>query len=112
MAQTKRKIFDLNCAKGSVHLTKSIVLKPFELREIQGNMRVWGHYKQVCTITDPMDNSYIKYVTTLPQNTQLKAQSSQVAVTLRNLSAREVKISIRTVVGKISVANAVLNACS
>ena len=41
-SKQKREIFALNCVKGDVKLTKSVVLKAFEVRDVQGNMRVWG----------------------------------------------------------------------
>ena len=99
--------FKLDQVKGTVKLTRSIELKPFETTHVQAISKVKGHDQQINVVTENPDIACNRSVVTVASYTHLKPGSSKLSVGLKNLSSQMVTIKAKTVIAKVAAANVV-----
>ena len=103
----KEPEFDLNKIQGSVKLTKSITIAPFQTVHVSGLTECDQHFKRVNVIVEPDPDKEYESVIPIHGYTVLKPGSSRVSVGLRNHGCCKVIVQAKFIVGKISAANMV-----
>ena len=105
----KEPEFDLNKIKGHVRLTKPITIAPFQTVHVSGLMGCDQHSKRVNVIVEPDPNREYESVAPIHGYTVLKPGFSRVSIGLQNYSCRKVMVPAKSIIAKISTANAVLH---
>ena len=101
------KGFSLNDVKGTLKLTKKVVIPPFSTIHVSALSKVKGHDGNINVISDAPENWTYAGAVTVPCYTTLREGSSRVVVALQNTTASAITIKPKTVVGVLSAANIV-----
>ena len=104
--KTRRQIQAQQVQKPTVKTTKPITLPPFSTTVVHGHTKLKGHGLRLNLIAEPFKNSQ------LPSNIQCtptyctpEPGSNRVTVGLRNISARKITVSSKTILCQIQLAN-------
>ena len=100
-------VLDLKGVNGDVRTTKKVVIPPLETVQVHGLTKYHCHSKRIHVIADQPQNSFANQLVTTSTYTELKPGSSKVTLCVQNLSAREVVLPAKSVIGTISAANVV-----
>ena len=73
--------FTLDQVKGSLKLTKDVILQPFETVKVRGINKVRNHQKQVHVIVEPKETQ-CRTVSAIPTYSHLKPGSSKISIGL------------------------------
>ena len=103
----KEREFDLNKIKGHVRLTKPITIAPFQTINVLGLTGCDQHSKRVNVIVEPDPDREYESVAPIYGYTVLKPGSSRVSIGLQNYSCRKVTVPAKSIIAKVSAANAV-----
>ena len=106
--QSCRKVQAKQFLKHTVKTTKPITLPPFLTTIVPGHTKLKGHGMKLNLIAEPSENNQLpSSVQCTPTYCKLEPGSNRVTVGLRNVSAKQITITSRTVVCKIQLANMV-----
>ena len=100
-------VLDLKGVNGDVRTTKKVVIPLLETVQVHGLTKYHCHSKRIHVIADQPQNSFANQLVTTSTYTELKPGSSKVTLCVQNLSAREVVLPAKSVIGTISAANVV-----
>ena len=98
--------FVLDQVKGSLKLTKDVILQPFETVKVHDITKVINHQKRVNIIVEPKE-THCKTILAIPTYSHLKPGSSKISVGLRNYSCRQITVKAKSTIATISAANVV-----
>ena len=98
--------FTLDQVKGSLKLTKDVILQPFETVKVRGITKVRNHQKRVHVIVEPKETQ-CRTVSAIPTYSHLKPGSSKISIGLQNYSCRQITVKAKSTVATISAANVV-----
>ena len=106
--QSRRKIQAQHLQKQTVKTTKPITLPPFSTTIAHGDTKLKSHGVRLNLIADPFKDSQLPFsVQCTPTYCNLEPGSNRVTVGLRNISARKITVSSRTIVCQVQLANMV-----
>ena len=98
-------IFDLNQVNGQVKLTKTVVIKPFQMVHVSGHTECNHQFKRVNVIVESDPERVYSGAILINGYVVLKPGSSRVSIGIRNISCRSITIPAKTVVAKIVAVN-------
>ena len=103
-----RKVQAQQIQKHTVKTTKPITLPPISTTIVQGHTKLKGHGVKLNMIAEPSENNQLpSSVQCTPTYCNLEPGSNRVTVGLRNVSAKQITVTSRTVVCQIQPVNMV-----
>ena len=108
VGDVSEKTFSLDRIEGTVKLTKTVEIPPFSTIQVHVIMEVKGHDKRINLVAKPKNDGCNPSVVAVPSYANLKPGSSNVNMSLRNLTSRSITVKTKSVVAQVAAANVVL----
>ena len=104
--QTRRQTQAQQFQKQTVKTTKPITLPPFSTTTVHGHTKLKSHGVKLNLIAEPFKDSQLPTsIQCMPTYCNLEPGSNRVTVGLRNVSARKITVTSRTIVCQVHLAN-------